>query len=326
MPRNQKATIEVSHRTIIFAVLFLVFLYTLRQISGILIGIFIAYLISTAVNPLIVLLEKIKVPRQISAVFVLLAILVLLASGIAAVIPPIVDQTTSFLLQLPHLLQNLGIQIDQNLISSQLGSIPQNAFKIIAGAFNNAIAVFAVLVISYYFLLERQQIPKRLNVLFGDGEAEIENLLIKIENRLGGWIRGQILLCVIIGAAAYVGLSALSIPFAVPLAIIAGILEVVPNIGPTVSMIPAAIVGFTISPFHGFGVIALYFIVQQLENYLIVPFVMKKSVGLNPLVTIITLMIGLKLGGPLGAVLAIPLFLTAEVLFPYFYSKSKPES
>jgi len=183
MPRSQKSTIEVSHRTIIFAVLFLVFLYTLQQISGILIGIFIAYLISTAVNPLIVLLEKIKVPRQISAVFVLLAIPVLLASGIAAVVPPIVDQTTSFLVQLPRLLQNLGIQVDKNLISSQLGSIPQNAFKVIAGAFSNAIAIFAVLVISYYFLLERQQIPKRLNVLFGDGEAEIENLLIKIANK-----------------------------------------------------------------------------------------------------------------------------------------------
>jgi len=89
-------------------------------------------------------------------------------------------------------------------------------------------------------------------------------------------------------------------------------------------MIPAAIVGFTISPFHGFGVIALYFVIQQLENYLLVPYVMKKSIGLNPLVTIIALMIGLKLGGPLGAVLAIPLFLTAEVLFPYFYSKSRP--
>jgi predicted PurR-regulated permease PerM len=326
MSRGQKSTIEISHRTIVFTVLFLVFLYTIQQISGILIGIFIAYLISTAVNPLVALLEKIKVPRQISAIFVLLAILVLLASGIAAVIPPIVDQTTSFLTQLPQLLQNLGVQVDQNLISSQFGSIPQNAFKVIAGAFSNAVAVFAVLVISYYFLLERRQLPNRLNTLFGDGEAEIENLLIKIENRLGGWIRGQTLLCIIIGAAAYAGLFALSIPFAVPLAIIAGILETIPNIGPTISIVPAAIVGFTISPFHGFAVIALYFVIQQFENYLIVPFVMKKSIGLNPLVTIIALMVGLKLGGPLGAVLAIPLFLTAEVLFPYFYSKFKPQS
>lgn len=320
-------TVEVSHRTIIFTILFLVFLYILWQISGILISLFVAYLIMTAVNPLVAGLARFRIPRPLSGLLIMLAVLITLVSGIAALIPPVIDQTSSFFAQIPHLLQQLGVQLDQSLLSSQLGSIPQNAFRVISSLFSNALAVFTTLVISYYLVLERQQLSKRLTFLFGDGESEIEELLSKIENRLGAWIRGQLFLSLIIGIAVYLGLLALAIPYAVPLAIIAGLLEAVPNIGPTISMIPAAIVGFTISPLHGGAVILLYFLIQQLENNLVVPLVMQRAVGLNPLVTIIALMVGLKLGGPLGAILAIPLMLTAEVMLPYFfrrYSSKQP--
>ena len=82
----------------------------------------------------------------------------------------------------------------------------------------------------------------------------------------------------IIGGAVYIGLISLSIPYAVPLAIIAGLMESIPNIGPTVSMVPAAVVGFTISPLHGGAVVLLYFLIQQFENNLIVPLVMRRAV------------------------------------------------
>lgn len=309
----------MSRKTIVFTIFFLIFLYLLNQVSGVIITLFISFLIMTAIGPTVTWLEKWRIPRQLSAFVLLLLNLVIIASGIAALIPPIVDQTGAFLSQLPLLLTQLGIQLDQNLISTQLGSIPQDIFKVISAAFSNALAIFAILVISFYLTVEKKQIFKRLTALFGNKQSEIEELLLRIETGLGGWIRGEIILCTIIGVAVYIGLVSLSIPYAVPLAIIGGLLEAVPNIGPTVSMIPAAIVGFTISPLHGGAVMLLYFLIQQLENNLIVPFVMRKAVGLNPVVTIISLMIGLKLGGPLGAVLAIPLVITGQVLLPYLY-------
>lgn len=326
MQRDRRQTFEISHRTIIFTVLFLVFMSVVKQISGILVGIFIAYLIMTAVNPVVTLLERFKIPRQLSALGILVIILAAIASGVAALIPPIVDQTGAFLNQLPKLMAELGIRLDQSLLSSQLGSIPQNAFKFITGAFSNALAVFTILVMSYYLILERKNVSSRLTQFFGDEEEKVENILMKIESRIGGWIRGQIILSLIIGVAVYIGLISLSIPYAVPLGIIAGLLEVIPNVGPTVSMIPAAIVGFTISPIHGGAVILLYFLVQQFENYLIVPLVMKKAVGLNPLVTLISLMIGLTLYGPLGAILSIPIVLISVVLIPYFMNLSAKNS
>lgn len=315
-------SIEVGHRTIIFTVLFLVFLFALWKLANILLGIFIAYLLMTAITPLVSWLERIRIPRQFSALVILFSIVLMLVSGIAALVPPVVEQTGAFLTQLPQLLSKLGVELNQSLISSQLGSIPQNIFKIISGAFSNAIAIFTILVMSFYLTLERRELSKRLTLLFGDGEQEIEELLMHIEMRLGGWFRGQIILCTIIGVAVYIGLIALSIPYAVPLAIIAGVLELVPNLGSTIAAIPAVIVGFTVSPLHGGAVILLYFIIQQLENNFLVPLVMQKAVGLNPLVTIIALTVGFTLGGPIGTVLSVPLVLTGQVLLPYFYKRS----
>lgn len=319
---NDHHSIEVGHRTIIFTVLFLVFLFALWKLTNILLGIFIAYLLMTAINPFVSWLERFRVPRQLSALVILLTIVAALVSGIAALVPPVVEQTGAFLAQLPELMGKLGIELNQSLISSQLGSIPQNIFKIVSGAFSNAIAVFTILVMTYYLALERHALGKRLTFLFGDGEQEIEELLLHVEMRLGGWFRGQIILCSIIGVAVYIGLLALSIPYAVPLAIIAGVLELVPNIGSTIAAVPAVIVGFTVSPLHGGAVILLYFIIQQLENNFLVPLVMQKAVGLNPLVTIIALTVGFTLGGPIGTVLSVPLVLTSQVLLPYFYKRS----
>lgn len=316
-------TVEISYKTIVFVALFIIFLAALKKIDGILVGLFVSYLIMAAVNPLVNALEKFKIPRSISALIILIGILFTIISTIAALIPPIVDQTGAFLSQLPKLLSQLGIQLDQSLVSSQLGSIPQNVFRVISGVFSNALAVFVTLVISFYMILERRNLSGWLTRWFGDSEAVIEDLLVRIETKIGAWIRGQVILSLIIGTAVYIGLISLSIPYAVPLAIIAGLMESVPNIGPTVSMVPAAVVGFTISPLHGGAVILLYFLIQQFENNLIVPLVMRRAVGLNPLVVIISLMIGLSLGGPAGAVLSIPIVLIGEVLVPYFMNRSK---
>lgn len=327
MPKNilseSRHSVEISHRTIIFTAFFIIFLAVVRQIEGILVGIFVSYLIMAAVNPLVNFLEKFKIPRSLSAIVILIGMLSGIVSGIAALIPPIVDQTGAFLSQLPKLLGQLGVQLDQSLVSSQLGSIPQNAFKVISGVFSNALAVFTILVMSYYMILERQHLSGRLTNWFGDSETTFEDLLAKIEVKIGAWIRGQVILSLIIGGAVYIGLISLSIPYAVPLAIIAGLMESIPNIGPTVSMVPAAVVGFTISPLHGGAVVLLYFLIQQFENNLIVPLIMRRAVGLNPLVTIIALMVGLALGGVAGAVLSIPVVLIGEVLIPYFIDRSK---
>ena len=101
-------------------------------------------------------------------------------------------------------------------------------------------------------------------------------------------------------------LSLLGIPYALVLAIFAGLMEIVPYVGPIISAIPGIILGFTISPLTGFLTIFMYILVQQFENHVITPQIMKKAVGLNPIAVILAIFVGAKLAGILGAILAIP--------------------
>ena len=108
-----------------------------------------------------------------------------------------------------------------------------------------------------------------------------------------------------------------------PLSLLAFLLEVVPNFGPIVASIPAIIVGLTISPWHGIAVAGWVFLIQQVENSFLVPRIMKKAAGVNPLISIISLAIGFKLAGVGGALLAIPTYLALEVIVAKIYSSKK---
>ena len=121
----------------------------------------------------------------------------------------------------------------------------------------------------------------------------------------------------IVGILSYLGYVIVGLPYAIALGVIAGLLELVPNVGPTVAAIPAIIVGFSISSAHGIGALVVAILVQQLENNLIVPKVMQKTTGLNPIITLLSIMIGFKIGGPLLAVLSLPVVLSARVILSH---------
>lgn len=311
-------TIELSHRTVVFAVLFLLFIWFLGQIAPIIIGLFIAVLLMTALNPGVDRLTRAKIPRPLAILFVYLILIGVVALGLFWIVPPFVDQTTKLVNRLPMVLDQLGVWlenlgvsgIDKTIIESQisqLGTIPVNLVRFAVSLLSNVIAVFSVLIITFYLLIERKNLDKYLIVLFGDdGEKKAKRFVDQLEARLGGWVRGELALMFIIGVLTYTGLRLLGIPFALPLAILAGVLEIVPNIGPVISAIPAVVVALTVSPVMGIATAALYFLVQQLENSVIVPKVMQKATGVNPLVTIISLAVGFQLAGPLGAILAVP--------------------
>jgi predicted PurR-regulated permease PerM len=143
---------------------------------------------------------------------------------------------------------------------------------------------------------------------------QIINVSNRVENRMGAWLWGELILMTVIGVMSYIGLALLHMRYILPLAIIAGLLEIVPIIGPIISTIPAFFVAVSSSWFLGLSIIALYFLIQQLENHLIVPLVMKKAIGLNPIITLIALTIGGKLGGFLGILLSVPAALLLETL------------
>ncbi len=315
--------IEITSRTIIRTIVLLILAWVLYLIRDFILLLFIGIISASALAPVVRKLEKFKVPRFLSILVFYLIFIGLLAGAIASIIPIVVEQVTTFINNLPMMFEqieflNMDFRIGDYI--SEISRIPGNIFKIINLAVSNILRIAALVVIIFYLLVERKGMENHLKYFFDDGdEDKAIRIVQKFENRLGGWVRGQITLMFIVGLLVWIGLKLLAIEFALPLAIIAGILEIVPNIGPTLSMLPALLVAASYSPPMVLAVFALYFLVQQLENNIIVPFIMKKVIGFHPLVTLIALMVGFKLGGIGGTLLSLPILLTGQIIAEEFH-------
>jgi predicted PurR-regulated permease PerM len=193
------------------------------------------------------------------------------------------------------------------------------------GIFSNILTTFTVLIISFYFILERRHAESILTEFLGViSGKKVTEILRSIEHRLGAWVRGELLLMTFVGVLTFAGLTILHMEFALPLAIIAGLLEIVPMIGPIISAVPAVLIALSFSPVLALSVVMLYIVVQQLENNIFVPLIMKRSVGLSPLITILALMIGGRLGGIGGAILAVPMVLVLQVVLASLLGAKNP--
>ncbi len=329
-------SIEISHRTIIFTLATLAASWTLLKLLDVIFLIFIAFIfVSTLRSPVDFLVRR-KIPRPLSIGIIYLIVIGLIILIFRVIIPPLIEQTTLLIENLPSIIGQVNdILVINNIpsdqisgsITGQLGSFGSNAVTITAGFFNSIFSVMTMFVITFYSLLYWEQITNMVKSLFtGENEKRAEKLIKNLEFGLGAWVRGQITLVIIIGVITYIGLALLGVPYALPLAIIAGLSEIVPVIGPIVGAIPAILAGFTVSPIIGIATVALYFVIQQLENNLIVPSVMRRAIGINPLVTILALIVGTKLYGIMGAVLAVPIAVTIKIFVNEFFVGRLPKN
>ena len=327
MPRK----IEISHKTIIFIAVFAVSLWLLFQIREVILGLFIAVILMSALNPFIRRFESWKFPRWLAITILYLIVLLFIGFAVGGLVPPLIDQTATLIEQIPNFFQQFKfLGIDEKVIAAQFGNltaVPANVLKFLVEIFSNIVGIFALAIITFYLLLERKNMDNHLTVLFGeDKERKIERIIDQIENRLGGWVRGELFLMAIIGVLNYIGFRIIGINFALPLAILAFLFEIIPNVGPTLAAFPAILIGLTISPYHALAIAGWCFFVQQLENSIFVPRVMKKAAGVNPLISILALSVGFKLAGIGGAILAIPTFIVLEIITREIYSSRSKNS
>ncbi len=312
MPRK----IDISHKTVIFITVFILGLWIIYLIKDLLVILFVAIILMSALEPLVNFFTKLKLPRALGIAITYIIIITILAGILAVILPPLIEQSSKLIVTLPPLLgQVFNItNIDKSVFQSELTSLSKNAFSITLSVFDNFLTIIFLLVITFYLLLEHNNLENRIAALFIGQEEKIRSLTIQIQEKLGSWLRGQLVLSLIIGTFSYIGLIILNVPYALPLSLMAAIMEVIPVIGPIISSVPAILVALTISPLLGLGVTVMYFVIQQLENNLIVPQVMKKAVGLNPLVVILTIAVGGRLLGFAGALLAVPIAVVLQII------------
>lgn len=329
MDKDNNYKIEISHKTIIFAFVFFLILKFLWIVKDLLLSLLIAFIIMSALKPFVIFLTKRRLPKGLSTFIVYFIFLAFFINILNLIIPPLVSESTILVRSIPSILRNISPKIlnyiNLDSFTAFLPNITNQFIDIFKSIFSNAIFIISTLFFGFYFLLE-ENIVKRFLINFFPEEftKSVVNIFDKAEQRMNAWFWGEITLMTVVGLFTFIGLNLIGMKYSLALAVLAGLFEVVPNIGPVLSSIPAIIIGLSHSYILGVANVALYFIVQQLENNLIVPYVMKKAVGLNPIITLISLIVGGKLAGVLGILLAIPITLFLETILMEIVQIKKP--
>jgi predicted PurR-regulated permease PerM len=256
----------------------------------------------------------------------------------AAVIPPMARQSREFWKRLPEYMD----QAQQRLASWGLIS-PEASFKdllqqapagsgdfvtmIIStlwGFVGGIFGVVSMLLLTFYILVESQSIFNVFVRLFApEKRQQVYAVSALAAEKISAWLGGQLLLGLIIGGLTAVGFAFMGVPYFFVLAVIAGVGEMIPMVGPLLAAIPAVLVALTVSPTLALGVALYSLVLQLLENNVLVPKVMGETVGLSAVTVIVSLFIGSELLGFVGALLAVPTAAIIQVLFEEVYPAEK---
>jgi len=319
--------IHISTATIlkgILWILFFVFLYVLKDV--IIIFLF-AIIIASAIAPFANWLDSRGFPRLFGVLGLYLLMLGSIVLVLSLIVPYIADEVSQLSTTLPNVVQRLSTSLEnvqqespqyfdfvseiQNILdtfSVYLQQSSQSVISLIVGVFGGVLSFIAVIIISFYLAVMKRGVESFIeSVVPARQEAYVMDLWKRSEAKVGRWIQGQLLLALIVGLTVYIGLSLMGIKFALVLGILAMAFEIVPIVGPVLAAIPAVFFAFLQDPGLGLWVILFYVLVQQLENHLLVPVVLGKTTGLNPVVVIMALLIGNQVAGISGMVLSVPI-------------------
>ena len=325
---------------VIFIILLLVFFYLIRDVIVIFL---FALIIASAIAPAVNLLGKIKIPRVLGALIVYIVVIGILGLLISLVVPTVARDIKDLSANLPNYIESLSDKFEsfQRASSKYQDFIVQfqkflagtgdllkkssaNIFSTAINFFGGIFSFLVALVISFYLSVQKRGVQRTLTAIVPHEHRDyVLSLWERSQKKLGRWLQGQLFLGIIIGVLVYIGLSFLDVKFALLLAILAAVLEIFPYIGPVLAAIPAIILGFLQAPILGLWVLILYLVIQQMENYLIVPLVIGKIVKLNPVIVILALLVGGRLGGIPGMILAVPITAVLAEFFRDLIKKRK---
>ncbi|MDP3953454.1 MAG: AI-2E family transporter [bacterium] len=306
----------VSLWRVLLMIGFGVALFLMRETVAILL---LALLISTIFDAPVDALERHRVPRILGTILVYLVAFVGLAFLFYAVIPIAILELNNLLKNIGGILEsNLGFALPSGNTSFFLNTDVQQfteallsggvSFIEILGALVGGVTfVIAVIVLSFYLTVSRDGVSKFLVAIFPDGiEKRVLDLYVRTKKRIAKWFQAQIFLSLVVGTLAFTGLSLLGVKYALVLGIIAGVLELIPIVGPIFAGALAVMVALTGSWDLGFYTLLLFLGIQQLENNVLVPLVMRRQTGVHPVMILVSILGGAQIAGLVGVLLAVP--------------------
>jgi predicted PurR-regulated permease PerM len=328
----------------------------LGEISHILLIFFISILFASALNPTVNALEKrYRVPRALSVSFIYLLLLLAIVFFISQLIPLMATQLVELGKSLTTTLGKLNEgpislpfgkslegplndflqQVDQEAViaelklgleraASQLEFFAGNTLEVIHTVFNGVLNFIVVLVLTFFLVVNDSDVNEFFISLFPSKHgAYIAEKIHAIQTKVGYWLNGQITLMFLMFLLTWIGLLILGVDNALTLAMMTGIGELLPVVGPVASGIPAVLVAFNESPWLAVWVIGLIVLIQQIEGHVLIPLVMRKAVGLSPIIIILAMLTGLETLGIVGMIMAVPVATTVSIFVKEYAEKEK---
>lgn len=289
--------------------------YLMRETISILL---LALVISTAFEPGVDRLEKMKIPRILGTIIIFLVALTILAFIVYTILPITLLELNSLFKNLSGLAnQILGINSPielTNFINTDLSSVTNLLlsggvpFLQVLGKLLGGVAyAIAVLVLSFYLTISKDGVEKFLKAILPEGvERRALQLYRRTKKKIGRWFQAQLILSLVVGTSVFIGLWIIGVDQNLVLAVVAAVFELVPVVGPIFAGALAVAVVAGESLRLGFYVLLLFLAIQQIENQLLVPLVMKRAVGINPVIILVALLGGAQIAGVIGMLVAIP--------------------
>jgi predicted PurR-regulated permease PerM len=315
------------------------FVYLLFYLKSIIILFLVALFLSAAFNPAVDKLEKYHIPRALGILIMYIVVLGVITVIFTSLVPIIADQVSDLALRIREMVQNIvsgngesdswfmrkiqpfAAQIWENVdqtqilnsltstlkeVGSRLTNFAGNAIGAIFTIFNGLFNLILVLILTFFMILNKRNTSDFFHSLFPHKYSSYISIKTKqISQRIGEWIRGQVLLALAMALLTFIVFSIIGLNFALTLAMVSALGEFIPYLGPLITFISAALIALNQDPILILWLIPAYAIIQFLEGNIMVPLIVGKSVGLNPIIILFALLSGATLGTKLGGSIAL---------------------
>jgi predicted PurR-regulated permease PerM len=312
--------------------------YAFWAVRGFLLMLVVALVLSTFIEDFVKRWEKYRIPRVLSVLIFYIIMFTLFFGAILFLVPVIIKEVGSLATLYPEISQYIkldylsqqfnGISNFGDAIDTIKNTPFNKLFSGLGSFFGGVVNLVIVFVVSFYLSIQDHSIDRILRIFT---PKEYEPSVIKVwhntQRKIGGWFRGQLIIAVLLFIVTYIGLSIIDIPYALLLSLLAGLFGLVPY-GILIALLPALGIGFIYGGLRTFFIIGIFYgLVQQFLDYLIQPLIFKRMVGIPSLLVILSVIIGAKLFGLAGLIIAIPVALFGlEIIAEIEYHKDRNAS
>ncbi len=324
---GRDVNIHITSGSVIKTILFLILFVVLWYLRDIVLVVLTAVVIASSIEPGVRALKRWGFSRLVAVISIYVVVIAIFFGVLFVFVPPVLSDTSGFLQQVPAALSTLNVgDLTHGLLplngtnSFSSGDILKSLTPVLANSssdiFTSLSVVFGglasfvlIVVFSFYFSVQETGVDDFLRIITpSQNQAHVLSLWKRSQDKIGKWMQGQLILGCIVGVLLYLGLTILGVKYALLLGVLAAVFELIPVFGQILSGIPAIVIAFSTGGLTmAFLTFGLYMIVQQFEAHLIYPIVVKKIVGVPPLLVILALLVGFRLFGFLGVLLSVPI-------------------